>query len=432
LTHASTGEQPLRSGYILAFWLPLAATWLMMAAEGPTIAAIIARQGESTYNLAAFGVAFSLAWLVESPIMMLLTASNALVADRPSFLALRRFTLVLNTCVTALLLLVALPPVFEFVTGRLMGLPPEVRRLTHLAVCVLIPWPAAIGYRRFYQGILVRHHLTRRVAYGTIVRLSCMSLVALGLALGTRLPGALIGALALASGVVAEAAASRVMARHLVRTLLDTPGDATPTFQAIGRFYFPLALTSMISTAMGPLVTFFLGHSRLGLQSLAVWPVVASFSFLFRSGGIAYQEVGVVLCRAHAAAVRRAAWRLASGTTLLLAIILLTPLGGLWFTHVVGLSADLADLATGASRILLCLPALEYLLSYQRSCLIVAGQTRTVTWATLLEALALAAILLVTVGVFQLVGATAAALALLLGRLTSNGFLLLRKAEAIC
>ena len=57
----------------------------------------------------------------------------------------------------------------------------------HVATAILIPWPAAIGYRRFYQGILVRHGLTRRVAYGTVVRLTSMSVTAPSLALTTSL-----------------------------------------------------------------------------------------------------------------------------------------------------------------------------------------------------------------------------------------------------
>ena len=89
--------------FVLWFWLPLAATWLMMSVEGPYVAAIIARMPEAAFNLAAYGVAFSLAWLVESPIMMLLTAANSLVSDRPSFLALRRFTYRLNAIVTAVM-----------------------------------------------------------------------------------------------------------------------------------------------------------------------------------------------------------------------------------------------------------------------------------------------------------------------------------------
>ena len=67
---------------ILAFWLPLAATWLMMSVEGPYLSAIVARLGEPVPNLAAFGVAFTLAWLAESPIIMLLTATTALARDR--------------------------------------------------------------------------------------------------------------------------------------------------------------------------------------------------------------------------------------------------------------------------------------------------------------------------------------------------------------
>ena len=44
---------------ILRFWLPLAGTWLMMAVEGPYLAAIMARLPDATVNLAAFGVAFA-------------------------------------------------------------------------------------------------------------------------------------------------------------------------------------------------------------------------------------------------------------------------------------------------------------------------------------------------------------------------------------
>ena len=49
---------------ILRFWLPLEATWLMMAIEGPFLAAVIARLPAPKENLAAFGVAAALAWIV--------------------------------------------------------------------------------------------------------------------------------------------------------------------------------------------------------------------------------------------------------------------------------------------------------------------------------------------------------------------------------
>jgi hypothetical protein len=400
----------------------------MMAVEGPYIAAIIARMPDAAYNLAAYGVAFALGWLAESPIMMLLTASNALVEGRQSFLALRRFTLLLNVGVTAVLLVGVSPPVFAFLANRLMGLPPEVARLAHVATALLIPWPAAIGYRRFYQGILVRHRLTRRVAYGTVVRLAAMSVTAGGLALTTSLPGAALGAVALSAGVVAEAAASRWMARHVVARLLAAP-DAAPALSLgeIGRFYYPLALTSVISLVTLPLVTFFLGHGRSPIESLAVWPVVGAFVFLFRSGGIGYQEVAVALIGSrheHMREVRRVAGLLAWAASLALGIIVFTPIADVWFRVIAGLQSDLRAFAIGPIRVLVLLPALEYVLSFQRARLIVDRKTRMVTVATAIEAGCLAMALFLCVGTLDWVGAMAAAVAVVVGRLAANAFLL--------
>ena len=64
---------------ICTFWLPLAGTWLMMAVEAPYLAAIVARLADPTENLAAFGVALSLAVIIEAPVIMLMSASTALV-----------------------------------------------------------------------------------------------------------------------------------------------------------------------------------------------------------------------------------------------------------------------------------------------------------------------------------------------------------------
>ena len=52
--------------WIFWFWLPLTSTWLMMAVEGPYLVAVIARLSNPTNNLAAFGVAFSIAVIIEA------------------------------------------------------------------------------------------------------------------------------------------------------------------------------------------------------------------------------------------------------------------------------------------------------------------------------------------------------------------------------
>jgi hypothetical protein len=409
---------------VILFWLPLAATWFMMAVEGPYVAAIVARMPEAARGLAAFGVATALAWLIESPIMMLLSASAALVRDRASYLALRRFANRLNALVTAGMLVLVLPPVFPFVAERLIGLPHDIAEHAHAASTAMILWPAAIGYRRFYQGILVRHHLTRRVAYGTVVRLTTMSVTAALLAFVFHLPGALVGALALLAGVILEAVASRLMARHLVRELMASDAIAEGTLlgqREIARFYFPLALTSILAMALGPLVTFGLGRGLAPIESLAVWPVVNSMAFLFRSGGVAFQEVGIALGGERE--VGRTAAVLGAVASAIFALVAFTPLEAFWFGSLSGLSPELATFALWPVRILTLLPLLEYVVSYQRSRWILGHRTGVVTMATAIEAVTLGATLFVALGVFETIGAVAGALSMVIGRIASSVYL---------
>lgn len=418
---------PVSTRRIILFWLPLAATWFMMALEGPYVAAIVARMPEAARGLAAFGVATSLAWLIESPIMMLLSASAALVRDRASYFALRRFAHLLNALVTVGMAILAIPPVFDFVAERMIGLPHDIARLAHMATTAMIFWPAAIGYRRFYQGILVRYHLTRRVAYGTVVRLATMSITAALLAFVFHLPGALVGALALLSGVLLEAIASRFMARHIVRSIVGSDDVAEGTLlrqRDIARFYFPLALTSILSMALGPLVTFGLGRGLAPIESLAVWPVVNSMIFLFRSGGVAFQEVGIALDSERE--VGRTALFLGTLASLALALVALTPLERFWFEQLSGLTPELAPYALWPVRILILFPALEYILSFQRARWILDHRTGVITAATAIEALTLAATLFITLGAFDMIGAEGGAVAMLTGRVAASGYLFLK------
>ena len=281
---------------IFRFWLPLSATWLMMSVEGPLLAALIARLSEPKYNLAAYGVAFSFAMIVEAPIIMIMSTTAALARDAESFRRLRIFTYVLNGITTGALLLLLVPPIFNWLLGHVIGLPDNVRDLVYYSLLFLLPWPGAIGYRRLYHGILIRVDKTRLVALGTVVRLSSMAGVALGLYQWGNIQGAYLGAIALSTAVVIEALVSRAMAHRAVVKLLQQPAtEPVPSYWEITRFYYPLALTSMMALATHPMVTFFMGQSRRPIDSLAVLPVVNSLVFVFRSFGLAFQEVGIVL-----------------------------------------------------------------------------------------------------------------------------------------
>ena len=424
---------------IAAFWLPLAGTWLMMAVEGPYLVAIIARLEQPIENLAAFGVAFALAIIIEAPVIMLMAASTALVTDAASYAALRRFTYTLGAALTLVQIVVVLPPVFDWIATSLVGLPPDVARLTHHGLAIMLPWPIAIGYRRFRQGLLIRHRLTRRVAYGTALRMSSMTAAALAAAQVPGLQGVHVGTIALATGVVVEAVASRVMTRHVVASLQATPGGpsvaapaaraagAALTMAAIFHFYLPLAMTSVLAMAVQPAVTFFVGQSRFALESLAVLPVVHGLTFIFRALGLSYQEVGIALFGdgwEQYRPIRNFGCLLAVFAAGGLGLIVFTPLATAWFQGLSGLSPELAAFALLPAQILALLPAGSVWICFQRSVLVHARQTAPITWAGIFEVAVVVLLLTVTTQVLSWAGAVAAATAILGGRLAGNLFLL--------
>jgi len=417
---------------IAVFWLPLFSTWLMMGLEGPFIAAVIARLAAAKFNLAAYGVAFSLGMLFESPIIMMLSAANALVKDRQSYLRLRRFNNALNLFITLALLLVLFPPVFYWLTRGLINLPLEVARLTRQGTIILLPWPAAIGYRRFYQGILIGNRMPHRVAYGTLVRLSSMAATALLLYFFSSLPGACVGAAALSSGVVMEALASRIMVGPVLRRLLSGPSslnqsDCGLDTRSLVAFYFPLALTSVLALAVHPLLSFFLGKSRLPIASLAVLPVVNALVFIFRSAGLSFQEVAIALLGKRGDShrqLRSFAWLLAIAASGSLALFACSPAVLWWFGRVSGLSPELTRLAVLPVRILTVIPALEVLLAFQRACFVIAKKTRFITKSTALEVAIVAGLMLLAVSRTHLIGAVAAASAVVCARFSASVYLL--------
>lgn len=416
---------------ILVFWLPLASTWLMMATEGPFLTAVVARMADPKQNLAAFGIAFSFAVLIEAPVIMIMSASTALVTDRRAFLKLRNFTYALNGAVTVVMLILVMPPIFYFVTLQLMGLPGDVARITHRACLILLLWPGAIGYRRFYQGVLIRNSLTRRVAYGTVIRLSTMVSVSVLAYKYLNLDGALVGAAALVCSVSAEAFATRLFASRVTRSILGDDRVQNPSehlsYRSIIRFYTPLALTSLVSMGVHPMVTFFLGQSRLALDSLAVLPVVNSLVFLFRSLGLSFQEASIALMGDRFENLGRLALfslMLGGFAVLGLGLIAFTPLSSFWFERVSGLSPELSRFAVLPTRILGIMPALTVLISFQRGILVTGRRTAPVTVASTIEVVTIACLLFFTIHVFDWIGILSAATAIVIGRITASGYLI--------
>jgi hypothetical protein len=388
---------PLTLAGIFRVWWPLAASWLLMGAEGPAISAVIARLRDPEINLAAYGgVVFPLALIIEAPIIMLLAASTALSKDRPSYERLRRFTLHLGIGLTLVHLAVGFTPVYDWVVVPLLDPPLEIREPARLGLMVIVPWSWAIAYRRFHQGVLIRAGDSLAVGIGTVVRLLAGAAVLTVGYIAGSLPGIVVATAAIIAGVLVEAAFVRWRVDPVLRTLPADAGQDPLTNRRLLAFYLPLSLTSLLGLVALPLGSAGIGRMPLALSSLAVWPVVGGLAFIFRSPGFAYNEVVLALLGRPDAyrLLRRFALLVSAATTLGLTLFLIPPVGEWWFARVTALSPELADLGRRSLLFALPMPALAVLQSWYQGIIMAGGRTRAVSEAVALSLL-LAVVLLV-------------------------------------
>jgi hypothetical protein len=354
-----------------------------MGIEPPLVAAGIARLPEPKLNLAAFGLCLSVVLLFESPVIQILATTTALADGRLAYLRLRSFAHILAVALTVIHLVVALTPLYALLAGRLMGVQPEVVEASRPGFLLLFPWGAAIGYRRLWQGILIRCRRTAVIPITMGVRVAAgLVVVVIGLLTGA-MAGAYVGALALSVGVVSAAACAWFYARPLIRReVLAVRGSALGWLELM-RFYVPLAMTTLLLLVVRPIVTTGLARAPGPLDSLALWPVVGGFLFLLNSAAISYQEVVITLLRSDPdrKPLVRFALLLSASLAVLVLVFVLTPLKDLWFRDFADLPADLLPVLETTLLVLTPIPALYPFVSMNRGVLIYRRRTSCITRA---------------------------------------------------
>jgi hypothetical protein len=266
------------------------------------------------------------------------------------------------------------------------------------------------------------------VTYGTLVRISVIVIVGLFLYIA-GLPGAYVGAAAMSAAVLLEAIATRFMVSRALKEVLDTddPENSDLSMKQVTRFYTPLAMTSVLSMGVHPFVTFFLSRSYLAVESLAVIEVVGSLVFIFRSVGLSFQEVNIALLgrgKHNFDIMKSYALSLGTIVTLLVTVVAFTPLADLWFINISGLSQELADLSYLPLKIMILMPALTLLMSFQRSTLVLGGRTGPISVSTAIELVVIVLVLFICIGIFNMIGVVAASIAFVAGRVISSMYLL--------
>jgi len=426
----------LSSHRIFHTWWPLATSWLLMSIELPAINAVIARLANPEISLAAFGgVMYPLALIIESPIIMLLAASTALSKDWTSFVKIRRFMMVAGASLSLLHILVAFTPIYYIVVIRLLHVPAEIVAPARIGLMLMLPWTWSIAYRRFHQGMLIRFGHSRAVSNGTLIRLAAdISVLSIAYALHS-IPGTIVAGCVIAAGVISEAIYVGIVARPVIQHELKPapPAEVSLTLRAFIAFYFPLVMTSLISLLVQPIGTAALSRMPQPIESLATWSVVSGLIFMFRSFGIAYNEVVVALLDEPRSTQKlwRFSFILILITTLAWFVIIATPLSRFWFETVSALPTSLLGLAKLSIWLALPMPALAVLQSWYQGVILHSYRTNAITEAVVVYLLFTILTLLIGVRYGKMTGLYVGMISFMLSTIIQTVWLWLRSQHAL-
>ncbi len=389
---------------ILLFWLPLASSWVLMMTELPFVNAAIARLPNAQTMIAAFGITASISITIESPVIMLLASATALASHRQAYFVLRRFTIHLMLLTTGLTLAMGFTPLYDVVVHGWMGIPPAIAEAAQPGLQIMTLWSAAIAWRRFKQGVMIRYGRTRLVGVGTIIRLAASTGTAtiLAVALSDRLTGVAVGGWALMAGVVAEAIYAHWAAAPVIAERLPASSDQPDlTYRGLLTFHLPLAAVSLLTLLGQPLLGATLARAQHPVESLAAWPVVFGLLGIFRSASYALPEAVIALQSGPETVgpLRRFCYSVGMVTSGLLLFICLTPIAAWYLGTVIGISPELVALGLPGAWFGMALPFIGSAQSYLRGVLMGRRATGPTYQAMLINLLTLAAVLVV--GVWQ-------------------------------
>jgi progressive ankylosis protein len=266
-----------RNRQLIQLWqqfIPLSLSDVTMALGDPLTTTTLAHLPDSRTNIAAIGLAKAIAIFCESPIIMLLHASNVLAPTRSSRQALWKFTLIASGAMSLLLALIAIPAIFAIVGEGWLGVSPNLSNTVRSVVTIVILWPLAIGWRRFFQGLLIHSGQSYAVAQAGIVRLLVVGIILAG-GFTLKMNGAVVAGMSLVWGVIAEAITVTYMARKLGATKLPeviSVPELPQDLAGVWKFYAPLGGTMMLVWGARAALVGVIARANDGEIALAAWP----------------------------------------------------------------------------------------------------------------------------------------------------------------
>lgn len=273
-----------RNSFSILFkqFLPLSLSDVAMALGDPMQTVALARLPHAQETLAGVGVTKAVGIFLESPIIMMLHASTALSKNPKSLRKLWIFMLVISGVLTAAFAVLSIPGIYQWLFTKVFGTSLEIAEFARATFLFMILWPAAIAWRRFFQGILIRKGRSKKVGHASVARLIYVALcLSIGVSLGVS--GGVLAGLALVGGVITEALFVTFYGWKFKEEIFNSensaslPDNLPITFVDVAKYYMPLAGTMLLVWGGRAMLVGVVARAHDGLIALAAWPAAWGF-----------------------------------------------------------------------------------------------------------------------------------------------------------
>jgi progressive ankylosis protein len=406
-------------------FIPLSLSDVSMALGDPLTTTTLAHLPDARTNIAAVGVAKTIAIFCESPIIMLLHASNALAPTQASRRALWKFALIASSAMSLLLALTTLPFIFEIVGEGWLGVSSSLTNTIRSTLSIVILWPFAIGWRRYFQGLLIHSGHSNAVAQAGIIRLLVVGGILAG-GFTLRANGAVVAGMSLVWGVIAEAVAVTYLARKLGATkppeLLSTP-ELPQDLAGVWKFYAPLGGTMMLGWGARAALVGIVARSNDGNIALAAWPAAWGLVLVIANSTRMVQQI---IIRNRKLMPDRVLITFAISVGIFCSLILLslsgTPISAAAIGYFIGSDTELIDRVRPVLLICAMMPLLVSVQNALQGFLVSEGRTWCVNQAAWVGAIVMLGTAYLASQLGQN-GAIAAAIGTILGNVIEIGYL---------
>jgi len=367
---------------MLRFYLPLAATSILMMVTHSVVSGAMARTLYPTIALAAYSASYSVGQIFESPCYALQRMCLTFTVGRRSFRKAAQVTFIILGVLVSLLSSVAWTPLSRTVFMNILGVSEQVYNMAVPSLRVFILWPISSAVRSVYQTPIVVQRRTTWLTANMIARVAVMFLVAA--VLPGLWPVGPVGAAILMAGLCTEALLAFAVSKKGIPPLDDEgPNEPVLSVHQILRFALPLALASVIQTLGRPVITASLSRTVDPEITLAGYQVALSYSFIFTALTYNIYHVVVIFVKDKASFKQVRRFSIALGTIAMVCLLVSSiPQMGTWiFGSVIGAPAETISQALRTLVFVSLMPFMAALAEFYGGMLLMRQHTFWVTVA---------------------------------------------------